>query len=60
MKNWIVTCAALAACAVPLHAGGASAAAIEYVFTGTGSWTLDGAAESWRFHLYLCREILQT
>jgi hypothetical protein len=44
MKNWIVTCAALAACAVPLHAGGASAAAIDYIFTGTGSWTLDGVA----------------
>jgi hypothetical protein len=42
MKNWIVTCAALAACAVPLHAGGASAAAIDYIFSGTASWTLGG------------------
>jgi hypothetical protein len=44
MNNWIVTCAALAACAVPLHAGGASAAAIDYIFTGTGSGTFDGTA----------------
>jgi hypothetical protein len=44
MKNWIVTCAALAACAVPLHAGGASAATIDYIFSGTASWTLDGMA----------------
>jgi hypothetical protein len=51
MKNWIVTCAALAACAVPFHAGGASAAAIDYIFTGAGSWTLNGVAESGDFTL---------
>jgi hypothetical protein len=42
MKNWIVTCAALAACAVPLHAAGASAATIDYIFIGTGSGVFDG------------------
>ena len=42
MKNWVVTCAALAASAVLFVANGASAATITYVFTGTGSGTLDG------------------
>ncbi len=40
MKNWIVTCAALAACAIPLRASSANAAAISYVFTGTASGTI--------------------
>jgi hypothetical protein len=42
MKNWIVTCAALAACAIPLHAGGANAAAITYTFTGTATGSIGG------------------
>jgi hypothetical protein len=44
MRNWALTCAALAACAVPFLAGGASAATITYTFTGDGSGTLDGTA----------------
>jgi hypothetical protein len=44
MKNWIVTCAALAASAVPFLGGGANAATITYTFTGTatGFIGLDG------------------
>ena len=42
MKNWAVTCAALAASAVPVLAGPASAATIDYIFSGTASWTLNG------------------
>ena len=42
MKNWLVTCAALAASAVPLFAGPASAATIDYIFSGTASFTLNG------------------
>ena len=37
MRNWLVTCAALAAFAVPFVAGGASAAAITYTFAGTAT-----------------------
>jgi PEP-CTERM motif len=40
MKNWIVSCAALAACAVSLLSAAANAAPIEYIFTGTGTGTL--------------------
>ena len=53
MKNWIVSCAALAACAVPLHAGGASAAPIEYIFTGTGTGTLDDIAFDGAFTVFM-------
>jgi len=42
VKNWLVTCAALAAFSVPFVATGASAATITYIFTGTGSGSLDG------------------
>jgi hypothetical protein len=42
MKNWIVTCMALAAFAIPLHGGGASAATIDYVFKGTATGSLAG------------------
>jgi hypothetical protein len=42
VKNWIVTCAALAACAVPVHTGGARAATITYTFTGTATGSLAG------------------
>lgn len=44
MKSWLVTCAALAAFSVPFVAGGASAATITYIFTGTGSGSLDGTS----------------
>jgi hypothetical protein len=37
MRHWLVTCAALAAFAVPFVAGGASAAAITYTFAGTAT-----------------------
>ena len=53
MKNWIVSCAALAACPVPLHAGGASAAPIEYIFTGTGTGTLDDIAFDGAFTVFM-------
>jgi hypothetical protein len=42
MRNWLVTCAALAALSVPFVATGASAATITYIFTGAGSGSLDG------------------
>jgi hypothetical protein len=42
MRNWAVTCATLTAFAVPFLAGPASAATIEYIFSGTASWTLGG------------------
>ena len=42
MKNWTVTCAALAASAVALLSGAASAATIDYIFTGTANFTLNG------------------
>jgi hypothetical protein len=42
MKNWLMTCAALAALSVPFVATSANAAVITYTFMGTGSGTLDG------------------
>jgi PEP-CTERM motif len=49
MKNWVATSAALAAFSVVFSSGLASAATIEYVFQGTGSWTLNSVAESGDF-----------
>ena len=46
MKNWTVTCAALAASAVALLSGAASAATIDYIFTGTANFTLNGVVFS--------------
>jgi hypothetical protein len=44
MRNWAVTCAALAASAVPLFVSGASATVLDWSYTGTGisgSGTMD-------------------
>ncbi len=46
MKNWTVTCAALAASAVALLSGAASAATIDYIFTGAANFTLNGVVFS--------------
>lgn len=40
-----VGCVALGLSAVPFMGGGASAATIEYTFTGNGFWTLNGVGE---------------
>jgi hypothetical protein len=42
MRNWLVTCAALAACGILVPASASEAAVIDYIFTGTGSGLLDG------------------
>jgi hypothetical protein len=42
MRNWLVICAALAACGILVSASASEAAVIDYIFTGTGSGSLDG------------------
>jgi hypothetical protein len=42
MRNWLVTCAALAAFGILVSASASEAAVIDYIFTGTGSGSLDG------------------
>ena len=49
MRYWLVTCAALAASSVPLLSCAAAAATIDYIFTGAGSWTLNGVKGSGAF-----------
>jgi hypothetical protein len=49
MRYWLVTCAALAASSVPLLSCAATAATIDYISAGAGSWTLDGVKGSGAF-----------